>query len=188
MLDFGASERWPATQCARKWEELHAGHSPGATPSAAAAGGRGGSVPRYAGPAAAFGAFAHAGLPYDQLSLSDACSVSDGQPYGQPLQYTSAYAGSHFQQPAADFGASQFNQPSFLSESWTSRHPSPVDPLLRAPSPTPAMAVLAAVRAASHSPAPVSRHYPGPAIARPSSALDFMPRSSPRMSPRVATF
>lgn len=25
MLDFGASERWPAKQCARKWEELHPG-------------------------------------------------------------------------------------------------------------------------------------------------------------------
>ena len=23
MLDFGASERWPAKYCARKWEEIH---------------------------------------------------------------------------------------------------------------------------------------------------------------------
>ncbi|KAL9100733.1 MAG: hypothetical protein Q9163_003918 [Psora crenata] len=28
MLDFGASERWPAKSCARKWEELHPGPVP----------------------------------------------------------------------------------------------------------------------------------------------------------------
>jgi hypothetical protein len=28
MLDFGASERWPAKYCARKWEELHPGRVP----------------------------------------------------------------------------------------------------------------------------------------------------------------
>lgn len=34
MLDFGASERWPAKYCARKWEEIHPGRVPySATPS-----------------------------------------------------------------------------------------------------------------------------------------------------------
>ncbi|KAL8933642.1 MAG: hypothetical protein Q9211_005665 [Gyalolechia sp. 1 TL-2023] len=28
MLDFGASERWPAKYCARKWEEIHPGRIP----------------------------------------------------------------------------------------------------------------------------------------------------------------
>ena len=28
MLDFGASERWPAKYCARKWDELHPGRGP----------------------------------------------------------------------------------------------------------------------------------------------------------------
>ncbi|MCJ1298270.1 hypothetical protein MMC08_001059 [Hypocenomyce scalaris] len=28
MLDFGATERWPAKYCARKWEELHPGRTP----------------------------------------------------------------------------------------------------------------------------------------------------------------
>lgn len=28
MLDFGASERWPAKYCARKWEEMHPGRAP----------------------------------------------------------------------------------------------------------------------------------------------------------------
>ena len=28
MLDFGASERWPAKYCARKWDELHPGRLP----------------------------------------------------------------------------------------------------------------------------------------------------------------
>lgn len=28
MLDFGASERWPAKYCARKWEEIHPGRGP----------------------------------------------------------------------------------------------------------------------------------------------------------------
>jgi hypothetical protein len=28
MLDFGASERWPAKYCARKWEEIHPGRTP----------------------------------------------------------------------------------------------------------------------------------------------------------------
>lgn len=28
MLDFGASERWPAKYCARKWEEMHPGRLP----------------------------------------------------------------------------------------------------------------------------------------------------------------
>ncbi|KAL9608516.1 MAG: hypothetical protein Q9167_006667 [Letrouitia subvulpina] len=31
MLDFGASERWPAKYCARKWEEMHPGRSGGLT-------------------------------------------------------------------------------------------------------------------------------------------------------------
>ncbi|KAL9125954.1 MAG: hypothetical protein Q9217_004914 [Psora testacea] len=33
MLDFGASERWPAKYCARKWEELHPGRGPYSTHS-----------------------------------------------------------------------------------------------------------------------------------------------------------
>ncbi|KAL6714120.1 hypothetical protein ACLMJK_008614 [Lecanora helva] len=31
MLDFGASERWPAKYCARKWEEMHPGGGPPST-------------------------------------------------------------------------------------------------------------------------------------------------------------
>ncbi|KAK4691863.1 hypothetical protein P7C71_g5230, partial [Lecanoromycetidae sp. Uapishka_2] len=31
MLDFGASERWPAKYCARKWEEIHPGRGPFST-------------------------------------------------------------------------------------------------------------------------------------------------------------
>ncbi|KAL8698871.1 MAG: hypothetical protein Q9224_001654 [Gallowayella concinna] len=33
MLDFGASERWPAVHCRRKWEEVHPGRIPFATPT-----------------------------------------------------------------------------------------------------------------------------------------------------------
>ena len=28
MLDFGASERWPAKYCARKWHEMHPSRAP----------------------------------------------------------------------------------------------------------------------------------------------------------------